>query len=105
MPATVLEAFPARLCVRSQRHWTRDTNHTAADQPCAASRQGNRDAEATISNSPLKRDHWQHGGDESISEHAHVQLAEDDLGFLEQETPQKLQEIWTTDGQLQTKNM
>ena len=40
----------------SERHWIRDTNHTAADQPCAASRQGNRAAEATVSNSS-KRDH------------------------------------------------
>ena len=56
-----------------ERHWIRDTNHTAADQPCAASRQDNRDAEATISNSS------QHGGDESTFEHAHVQLAKHDL--------------------------
>ena len=34
--ATVLEALPTRLVVRSERHWIRDTNHTAADQPCAA---------------------------------------------------------------------
>ena len=58
--------------MRCERHWIRDTNHTAADQPCAASKQGNRDAETTISNSSLKCDHRQHGGDESTSEHAHM---------------------------------
>ena len=88
VPAIVLEALPARLAVRSERHWIRDTNHTAADQPCAASRQGNRDAEATILNSSLKRDHRQHGGDETTFEHAHVQLAK-------QDTQQKLQELRT----------
>ena len=101
-PATVLEELPARLFVHFERHWIRDTNHTAADQPCAASRQVNRDAEATISNSSLKRDQRQHGGDESTVEHAHVQLAKHDLRFLEQETQQKLQEIQTTNGQLPT---
>ena len=89
--------------MRSERHWIRDTNHTAADQPCAASRQGNRDAEATISNSSSKRDHRQRGGDESTFEHAHVQLVKHDLRLLEQETQQKLQEIRTTSGQLPTK--
>ena len=74
-PATVLEELPARLVVHFEPHWIRDTNHTAADQPRAASRQDNRDAEATISNSSLKHDHRQHGGDESTLEHAHVQLA------------------------------
>ena len=102
-PATVLEELPARLVVHFERHWIRDTNHTAADQPCAASRQDNRDAEATISNSSLKHDHRQHGGDESTFEHAHVQLAKHDLRFLEQETQQKLQEIQTTNGQFPTK--
>ena len=103
VPATVLEALTARLVVRSERHWIRDTNHTVADRPCAACSQGNRDAEATISNSSLERDHRQHGGDESIFGHAHVRLANHDLRFLEQETEQKMQEIRTTNGQLPTK--
>ena len=78
------QALPTRLALRSERRWIRDTNHTAADQPCAASRQSNRNAEATISNSSLKRDLQQRGDDESTFEHAHVQLAQRDLRFLEQ---------------------
>ena len=85
--------------MRSGRHWIRDTNHTAIDP---APTQGIRDAEATISNSSLKRDHRQHGGDKSTFDHAHVQLAKHDLRFLEQETQQKLREIRTTNGQLPT---
>ena len=42
-------------------------------------RQGNRDADATISNSSSKRDLQQHGGDEATTEHAHFQLAKHDL--------------------------
>ena len=84
VPDTVLEALPARLVVRSERHSIRDTNHTAADQPCAASRQGNCEAEARVSNSSSKRDLQQHGGDESTFEHAHVQLAKHEHRVLEQ---------------------
>ena len=84
-----LEDLPARLVVHLERHWIRDTNRTAADQPFAASRQDNRDAEATISNSSSKRDLRQHGGDESTFEQAQVQLAKHDLWFLEQETQKK----------------
>ena len=73
-PATVLEALPARLVVHSERHWIRDTNHTAADRPYAASKQDNHDAEATISNSSLKHDHQKRGDDESTFEHDHVPL-------------------------------
>ena len=102
VPATVMEALPTSLVVR---HWIRDTNHTAADQPCAASRQGNRDAEATISNSSSKRDLQQHGGDGSTFEHADVQLAKHDLRFLEQETQQKLRKRRTTNDPVPKKHV
>ena len=92
VPATVLEELLARLVVHLERRWIRDTNHTAAEQPCAASRQDNRVAEATISNSSLKRDLRQRGDDESTSEHAHVQLAKHYLRFLEQNVQRKLRE-------------
>ena len=98
MPATVLEALPARLAVRSERHWIRDTNHTAADQPRAASRQDSRDAEATMSNSSSKRDLQQRGDDESTSEHFHVQLTKHYLRLPEQEMQQKLRKRRTTNG-------
>ena len=87
--ATVLEALPTRLVVRSERHRIRDTNHTAVDP---APTQGIRDAEATISNSSLRRDHRQHGGDKSTFDHAQVQLAKHDLLFFEHEMQQKLRE-------------
>ena len=59
-----LEALPARLVVHFGRHWIRDTNHTAADQPFAASKQYKNDAEASVSNSSLKHDHQKHEDDE-----------------------------------------
>ena len=102
--ATILEELPARLVVHFERCWIRDTHHIAADQPCAASRQDNRDAEATtISNSSSKRDLRERGDDESTSEHSHVQLAKHDLRFLDQETQRKLRERRTTNGQLPTR--
>ena len=56
----------------------RHTNHTALDQPCAASRK-----------EQSQRDFQQHGGDESTFGNAHVLLAKHDLRFLEQEMQQK----------------
>ena len=94
---------PARLVVRSERHWIRDTNHTAADQPCAASRQDNRDAEATVSNTFLKHDHQKRGDDESTFEHVHVPLVKYPSRFLEQVMQQKLREMRIIYKQLQTK--
>ena len=84
---------PARLAVRSERHWIRDTNHTAADQPFAASKQDNHDAEAKASNSPLKHDHQKRGDDESTFEHVHVPLVKYPSRFLEQMKQQKLREM------------
>ena len=92
-PATVLEALPARLVVHFGRHWIRDTNHTAADQPFAASKQDSHDAEATASNSSLKHDHRKRGDDESTFEHVHVPLGKYPSWFLEQMKQQKLREM------------
>ena len=102
-PATVLEELPARLVVHFERHWIRDTNHTAAAQQHASSRQDSRNAEATILNSSSTRDLQHRGDDESTSEHTHVQLAKQYLRFLEQEVQQKRWERRTTNGQLPTR--
>ena len=102
-PATVLEELPARLVVHFGRHCIRDTNHTAADQPFAASKQDNRDAEATISNSSLKHDHQLRGDDESTFEHVHVPLGKYPSRFLEQMKQQKKREMRIKYDQLQTK--
>ena len=101
--ATVLEVLPAKLVVYFGRHWIRDTNHTAADRPCAASKQDNRDAEATVSNSFLKHDHQKRGDDESTFEHVHVPLDKYPPRFLEQMMPQKLREMRIKYDKLQTK--
>ena len=87
--------------VRFERHWIRDTNHTAADQPFAASKQDNHDAEATASNSSLKHDYQKRGDDESTFEHVHVPLVKYPSRFLEQEVQQKLQEMRIIYDQLQ----
>ena len=99
--------LPVRLAVRSERHWIRDTNHTAADRPCAASKQDNRDAEATISNSSLKHDHQKRGDDESSFEHVHVHvpLGKYHSRFLEQMKQQKLREMRIKYDQLQQKHV
>ena len=102
-PATVLEALPARLVVHFGRHWIRDTNHTAADQPFAASKQDNHDAEATVSNSSLKRHHQKCGDDESTFAHIHVPLGKYPSRFLEQMMQQILREMRIKYDQLQTK--
>ena len=101
--ATVLEALPAKLVVQFGLHWIRDTNHIAADQPFAASKQDNNDAEATVSNSSLKHDHQKRGDDESTFEHVHVPLGKYPSGFLEQMKQQKLREMRIKYDQLQTR--
>ena len=102
-PATVLEALPARLVVHVGRHWIRDTNHTAADQPFAASKQDSHDAEASLSNSSLTHDHQKRGDDETTFEHVHVPLVKYPSRFLEQMKQQKLREVRIKYDQLQTK--
>ena len=104
-PATVLEALPARLVVHFGRHWIRDTKLTAADQPFAASKQDNHDAEATASNSSLKHHHQKRGDDESTFEHVHVPLGKYPSRFLEQMKQQKLWEMRIKYNQLQTKHV
>ena len=78
-------------------------NHTAADQPFAASKQDNHDAEATASNSSLKHDHQKRGDDESTFERFPVPLVKYPSRFLEQMKQQKLQKIRIKYYQLQTK--
>ena len=84
-------------------HWIRDTNHTAADQPFAASKLDNHDAEATASNSSLQHDHQKRGDDESTFEHVPVPLEKYPSRFLEKMKQQKLREMRIKCDQLQTK--
>ena len=88
-----MEALPAKLVV----HFGRHTNHTAADQPFAASKQDNHDAEETVSKSSLKHDHQKRGDDESTFEHVHVPLVKNRSRFLEQMMQQKHVELRMTE--------
>ena len=89
-PATVLEALPAKL---------------AADRPYAASKQDNRDAEATVSNSFLKHDHQKRGDDESTFEHVHDPMVKYPSRILEQMMQQRQREMRITYDRLQTKHV